>query len=442
MATYNCAQYVNQEPSPLSEKNLNEAINQLLPFFYKYHQIEAKKPELKKDKSHWMRWVKHWLDEFGDENIAKFKTVFDYWPDFIINNNNDYRYYSNKEHNPITMPTAFLDNLEVTTELPAVEIAPTALALPTAQAVPAALADMTLEEAQEAHNSLKNLQSVARKILLEIRDRKGWKALGYSSFAEYGEKEFGYDQTYIYRLAKAEEVQKTINSPLGELPETHLRELGRLPAADRQAVLDSVLAAGGKVTAKRIQEAVSIFKNALEASEIEKTQLRQQLDEIQQQQQEMATKLGYKIREGVEELLPTIENEIKQNFTESLEAKDDEIMRLRSNLNLQEFRDEQAELIAAKHNAQIELDKTKNELQARLTEQEVNNQYTSFANAISKNILDIMLELAVFTQDNKQVWVYPYTKSHLAIAAKNLLEASKQLDFLATGIEQDTILDN
>jgi len=442
MTTYNIARYLDQKPVTLPIQLITKAKDELLPFFHKYHHLEIEDKTLGKSikiGDQWERWAKYWLEEFGEENIGKFKAVFNYFPVFIINEYN-IPYPINKK-SKIAMPTAFLDSSS-TPEPPALEIAPTALAVPTDQAVPTALADMTVEEAQEAHSSLKKLQDVARNILLEIRERKGWKALGYESFADYGEKEFGYDKSYIYRLADAAAVQKTVKSPFGELPETHLRELGKLPAADRQAVLDDICASGKKVTAKRIQDAVNLFKTALEESETEKTQLRQQLDEMQQQQQEMTANLGYKIREGVEELLPTIESEIKQNFTESLNAKDDEIMRLRSNLNLQPLRDEQAELIAANHNAKQTLEQYNNQLNAAQTAQEVNMQYAAFADSISKNILEIMLELAIFTKDNKQINVYPHTKSRIAIAAKNLLEASKQLDFLATGIEQDNILDD
>ena len=73
------------------------------------------------------------------------------------------------------------------------------------------LPDMTLEEAQAKHAELKALESVMRSSLLEMRDRKGWKVLGYESFADYGEKEWGFNQAYLYRVAKAAEIQKIIS---------------------------------------------------------------------------------------------------------------------------------------------------------------------------------------------------------------------------------------
>lgn len=39
-----------------------------------------------------------------------------------------------------------------------------------------------------------------------MRDRQGWKALGYESFVEYGKKSLGYDKSHIYELADAGEI--------------------------------------------------------------------------------------------------------------------------------------------------------------------------------------------------------------------------------------------
>jgi hypothetical protein len=50
-----------------------------------------------------------------------------------------------------------------------------------------------------------------------MRDRKGWKALGYESFVEYGEKELRFASTHLYRMADAAEVALQIGfSPIGE----------------------------------------------------------------------------------------------------------------------------------------------------------------------------------------------------------------------------------
>lgn len=118
---------------------------------------------------------------------------------------------------------------------------------------------MGQQEASDKHNQLKSLLSVTRSLLLEMRDRQGYLALGFSSFEEYGEKEWGYSRTYINRLANAELVQKSLVVPIGtEIPETHLRELAKIPEAERQAIYDQAKAEADAenkaITAKLIRE--------------------------------------------------------------------------------------------------------------------------------------------------------------------------------------------
>ena len=50
---------------------------------------------------------------------------------------------------------------------------------------------MTLDEARETDRLIKRHINTTRYLLLDMRDRKGWQALGYASFKEYGEKELG-----------------------------------------------------------------------------------------------------------------------------------------------------------------------------------------------------------------------------------------------------------
>ena len=45
-----------------------------------------------------------------------------------------------------------------------------------------------------------------------MRDRKGWKALGYESFDAYGKAELGYERSHLYELASAAEVEKSLIS--------------------------------------------------------------------------------------------------------------------------------------------------------------------------------------------------------------------------------------
>ncbi len=92
------------------------------------------------------------------------------------------------------------------------------------------LHEMSVEEAITKHSELKSLHRIKRLMLLDIRDRKGWLALGYKSWEDYGEIEWGYSVNYLNRITSAEYVQSVI-SPMStkEIPERQLRPLTSVP---------------------------------------------------------------------------------------------------------------------------------------------------------------------------------------------------------------------
>ena len=125
------------------------------------------------------------------------------------------------------------------------------------------LPDMSLEEATAKHQELKAIHGVARSMLLEMRDRKGWKALGYLSFEDYGDKEWSYKTSYLYGITKAAEIQKVIeNSSMAEkdIPERQLRPLTQVPDDIKKQIWDEVNEENKVVTAKLIEEAVAKYK--------------------------------------------------------------------------------------------------------------------------------------------------------------------------------------
>jgi myosin heavy subunit len=123
------------------------------------------------------------------------------------------------------------------------------------------LPDMTHEEAIAKHQELKSLHSVMRSMLLDMRDRKGWKALGFESWEQYGEKEWDYGKQYLYRLATASRIESIV-SPIGEkeIPESQLRPLTQVPDDIKKQIWDEVHEENKVVTAKLIQDAVDQYK--------------------------------------------------------------------------------------------------------------------------------------------------------------------------------------
>lgn len=152
--------------------------------------------------------------------------------------------------------------------------------------------EMTLDEARETDRMIKRHINTTRYLLLDMRDRKGWKALGYESFKDYGEKELGYQEAYVYRLVDAAEISLQLgyspDSPIGESPkETHLRPLKSVPEDERKAIWEEATRKaeeeGAKLTAKRIEDAVAEWKQRQQESQAESNERRKTIRDLEQQ---------------------------------------------------------------------------------------------------------------------------------------------------------------
>jgi hypothetical protein len=136
-----------------------------------------------------------------------------------------------------------------------------------------ALPEMSAAEAQRTNAAIKAGITTVRALLQDMRDRKGWKALGYSSFDEYGKTELGYGKAYIHHLANAADVAGSLglSTKVDETPETHLRPLAPLSDEERRKVWQEATAQAEaeqkKLTAKMVQEAVEKLKAEREESQ-------------------------------------------------------------------------------------------------------------------------------------------------------------------------------
>ncbi len=74
-------------------------------------------------------------------------------------------------------------------------------------------------------------------MLLDLDRRRGWEALGYTSFRECAVAEFGKSQGYVYKLLHAAEVDENLatsevypmdKSEIASIPTSHKEELHKL----------------------------------------------------------------------------------------------------------------------------------------------------------------------------------------------------------------------
>ena len=173
---------------------------------------------------------------------------------------------------------------------------------------------MTRHEALRTNDAIKSGIKTLRALLLDMRDRKGWLALGYSSFEEYGKAELGYEKSYIYRIVEAACVESSLNElPIGNsIPESHLRPLAPLSDEDRRKAYQEAKAQADeehrKLTARMVQEAVD---RVTAEKEKEKSDLLTQLEKERQSKEEWRKQDNEKLRKlrEKEQLIKTAQAE-------------------------------------------------------------------------------------------------------------------------------------
>lgn len=121
--------------------------------------------------------------------------------------------------------------------------------------------EMTREEAEMVNGLMDRAESDFRFYLLKMREERGWMALGFESFEQYGEVKRGLSGRHLYRLAEAAEVALSLKlTERSKIPETHLRPLASLAEDERRRVWEEATAKAEaeqkKLTAKMVQEAV------------------------------------------------------------------------------------------------------------------------------------------------------------------------------------------
>lgn len=136
------------------------------------------------------------------------------------------------------------------------------------------MGDMTKPEALTAVKTIKDkLETVSRnlgdvrRLAVTLKERKGWIALGYDSWRECAQAEFGESMAQVYRQLDAGLVEQNI-SPMGEIsgdiPERWTRELRSLPPIEQKAVYDFAVATApeGEVTARWIKSTRTVYEQA------------------------------------------------------------------------------------------------------------------------------------------------------------------------------------
>jgi len=129
------------------------------------------------------------------------------------------------------------------------------------------IAQMSAGEARSAVIIINQHLRSARALLLELYERRGWVALGYTSWRECAIAEFGEQEREVYRTLQAAQIEQNVQGVLTNLskplPESQLRPLAALPAPAQRLALKQAHTrardAGERMAARHVQEAVDDY---------------------------------------------------------------------------------------------------------------------------------------------------------------------------------------
>lgn len=132
---------------------------------------------------------------------------------------------------------------------------------------------MDAKEAGAKRDRILRHLKMAGHSLLELKERRGWEALGYETWEACIEGEFSASRSYVYRQLEAAETRRDL-SPIGDitgLKEGTLRPLSGLTPEEKRSAFAAARKGSSKVTAKLVRETVGRMRAAVAGSEADWT---------------------------------------------------------------------------------------------------------------------------------------------------------------------------
>jgi hypothetical protein len=125
-----------------------------------------------------------------------------------------------------------------------------------------AIRPMIYKEARECADRINANMNNVRRDVVELHNRDGWEALGYTNWTDCVNSEFKQGGNYIFKQFAAAQIEQNVTDctivQLGTIPEGQLRPLSKLePDQQRQAWQKAIeTAPEGKVTAAHVSKVV------------------------------------------------------------------------------------------------------------------------------------------------------------------------------------------
>ena len=105
--------------------------------------------------------------------------------------------------------------------------------------------DMTASKAKRMSERIRDQvvkvegeQGTLRNLLVDFNEGNGWKALGYRNWEGWANKVLPQSRSMLFRQLAAGQHEAALGINVGDTPESHLRNLSKVPAEKRQDVMD------------------------------------------------------------------------------------------------------------------------------------------------------------------------------------------------------------
>lgn len=128
------------------------------------------------------------------------------------------------------------------------------------------IAAMSRDEALQCIQEIRLQLRSLRKLVYDLWEREGWRALGYPSFRQCIISEIPYTEQQIYNELYAAQIEVNIyaGACIGQISERHLRPLRRLPAEQQPEVWQQIqiTAPDGKITIRHVEQVIRKYTSA------------------------------------------------------------------------------------------------------------------------------------------------------------------------------------
>lgn len=114
------------------------------------------------------------------------------------------------------------------------------------------LPGMSADEAKAHVQAVKNAAQDMGRHLLELKEREGWKALGYASWTAFLNGEFEYSRQHLYTLMAAAPVQEKLSTVVDSLSTKAAAALSKFDESLQVVIAQTAQARYGEVTESNI----------------------------------------------------------------------------------------------------------------------------------------------------------------------------------------------